>query len=237
LLGDSVVFGYGVPEESTVRSQLETRLNEMSGDRRFEVWNLGVPASDTHNQAARFRRLAPSVKPDLTVVLVLYNDLIASPTSFRISSVGTLSRSRRSAPYPDAWRPALEASAVFQLALKAYGALFSPDRPFTLDAYPEVRTNLRMIVQEQAAHGGRTIVALVPSLNVPRAEHVQLARLLHADFGDSDNGDFIDLGVVLEPLGKEAFLPGDQVHLNADAYSIVADTLLPLLRAFIAVPS
>ena len=122
VVGDSVVYAHGVAQEEGLVAQLE-RLLQSRG--HYDVWNLGVEGYNLFNENARYARFAPTLKPDLAVVVILFNDLLPRSADLRVTSVGTLAAKGRTAPYPDRWRPQLEASALFT-ALNSH--LFN-DRP------------------------------------------------------------------------------------------------------------
>lgn len=89
LVGDSIALGWGVPEERTLSSLLEARLNQNptlysahtpSGVRnRFEVINAGVGNHNTTQELAHLRKNGMSFKPDLLLLLYFIND--AEPVS------------------------------------------------------------------------------------------------------------------------------------------------------------
>lgn len=85
LLGDSVVFGQGVAEESTVAAELERALG---GD--VVVLNAGVPGYDSAAEAAVLAYLAPRLRPAEVVVGLSLNDFDTPP---RLSPLGVLARS------------------------------------------------------------------------------------------------------------------------------------------------
>ena len=76
-LGDSVVMGWGVREESTYGKQLESMLNEDgSGDLRYEVINAGVPGWNLENAFAYLQAEGLKYEPDLILLgLTLSNDI------------------------------------------------------------------------------------------------------------------------------------------------------------------
>src|SRR5205814_10044949 len=89
--------------------------------RRRWTWTPAVPANNAYNERARYARLAPLIRPDVTVVVVVFNDLEPGPDRVRITSVRSLSNPGRRAPYPDSWRPVLDRSALFQALIRFYG--------------------------------------------------------------------------------------------------------------------
>lgn len=74
-LGDSVVMGWGVREESTYGQQLESLLND-DNDLNFEVINAGVPGWSLDNALAYLQAEGLKYEPDLIVLdLTIANDI------------------------------------------------------------------------------------------------------------------------------------------------------------------
>ena len=73
-VGDSSLFGWGVPLEDSGLKVLERRLNEKSGGRRFEVINFGVPGYNTAMEAEMFIRRCLEYEPDLVLLNFNTND-------------------------------------------------------------------------------------------------------------------------------------------------------------------
>jgi lysophospholipase L1-like esterase len=69
-LGDSVAFGWGVDDEQTFLSLLESRLR---GD-GVEALNFGVPGYNTPQEVAVFRTKAASFQPDVVLLTYCMND-------------------------------------------------------------------------------------------------------------------------------------------------------------------
>ena len=94
LVGDSIALGWGVPEERTLSSLLEARLNQNptlysahtpSGVRnRFEVINAGVGNHNTTQELAHLKKNGMSFKPDLLLLLYFINH--ASPYRCRFET-------------------------------------------------------------------------------------------------------------------------------------------------------
>jgi hypothetical protein len=68
LAGDSIVYGHGVDETSTVRHHLEARLGEA-------VANLGLQGSSIHQEYQVLKRHAPRLRPRYVFVFFLANDI------------------------------------------------------------------------------------------------------------------------------------------------------------------
>lgn len=75
-LGDSMVQGYGVPQEQTMATLLETSLNEPKRERRIEVLNAGVFGYSPFLEYLYLQDIMPLVEPDLVMVgFFLGNDV------------------------------------------------------------------------------------------------------------------------------------------------------------------
>ncbi|MDG2244662.1 MAG: SGNH/GDSL hydrolase family protein [Rhodospirillaceae bacterium] len=77
MLGDSVTFGWGVPQSETVSARLETMLSR-DADQSFAVINSGVGNYNTAMEVAWFERYGLDYEPDAVVLNVFIND--AEPT-------------------------------------------------------------------------------------------------------------------------------------------------------------
>lgn len=229
VVGDSVVWGYGIPEEDSISAWLE-RLSTKSGP-GFEAWNLGVTAYNTYNEKAKFARLAPLLRPDVTIVVVLFNDLHPGAQHFRITSVRTLSDSRLRPPYPDEWRPILEKSALFHAAILAYWRAAPPQRDaFDLANLPGIIGQLDAIRTSAEEVGSALIVAAMPSAWPEAARFARLSDGLR-QFCESREVPFVDLSSIFgSPARREYLLPADPVHPTAQATRLIAEALLPIVN-------
>jgi lysophospholipase L1-like esterase len=235
VVGDSVVWGFGIPEENTVAASLE-RLAR-AGGLKLEAWNLGVEAYNTYNENGRYARLAPLVRPDVTIVVVLFNDLQAKAEHFRITSVGTLADPRLSAPYPDEWRPALEKSALFHAAIRLYWHVAPPGSgAFDLKNLPGVLRQLDEIGRTAAGVGSALVVAAMPSA-WPDPEHFAALADGLRRFCSDRNIAFVDLSTRIgRPARRDLLLPADPVHPTADGAELIAEALLPAVEQALKKP-
>jgi lysophospholipase L1-like esterase len=74
-LGDSVMFGWGVPDGADYLSVLETMIRKWSPDARWEVVNTAVPGYNTPLEVATLEEKALRFAPDLVIVGYCENDL------------------------------------------------------------------------------------------------------------------------------------------------------------------
>ncbi|HEX8010051.1 MAG TPA: GDSL-type esterase/lipase family protein [Casimicrobiaceae bacterium] len=229
VLGDSVVFGLGIPEEATLPVQLEQLADKVGVG--LEAWNLGVPANNTYNEKARYARLASLIRPDVTIVVVLFNDLEPGPAPLRVTSARTLSNVTRRAPYPDAWRPLLEQSALFHALIRIYAALRREDQALSLADLPGVLTQLEQIRATAQGVGSTLIVAAMPGRWPDPARFAGLAEGLKR-FCVERELPFVDLSSVLgNPVRSDYFLPSDSTHPTAEGSRLIAEALLPRVTA------
>jgi hypothetical protein len=73
-VGDSSLFGWGVPVEDSGLKVLERRLNEKSRARTFEVINFGVPGYNTAMESETFVQKCLEYAPDLVLLNFNTND-------------------------------------------------------------------------------------------------------------------------------------------------------------------
>lgn len=75
LVGDSFVYGVGVADDQTIPALVGRALG-------VEAINAGVPGSDLESGLSRISRLVADYRPDVIVLVLLYNDLdVAGPSS------------------------------------------------------------------------------------------------------------------------------------------------------------
>lgn len=70
VLGDSLVFGTGVPLEDTFHERLERRAARLAPGRTLRVFGAGVPGHGQVHAERMLERLAPLTRPDVVVVSV-----------------------------------------------------------------------------------------------------------------------------------------------------------------------
>lgn len=79
MLGDSITFGWGAPEDGTTSTALERRLNAATGPIRYEVINTGVGNTNTAMQVAYFINKGYRFQPDVVVLNHFINDAEETP--------------------------------------------------------------------------------------------------------------------------------------------------------------
>jgi hypothetical protein len=92
-VGDSSLFGWGVPFEDSGLKVLERRLNEKFRAPRFEVINFAVPGYNTAMEAETFVRRCLEYAPDLVLLNFNTNDYDVPNFMRRPRNLATLRRS------------------------------------------------------------------------------------------------------------------------------------------------
>ena len=75
VVGDSMTYGAGIREEWTYTAQLERAMQK---GYRIEFFNLGVNGAQSEDILKVIERMVPSLKPDLVIYGVCYNDFLPS---------------------------------------------------------------------------------------------------------------------------------------------------------------
>lgn len=73
VLGDSIVFGLGVPPAQTFAKLLESELSDRSGG--VLTFNVGAPGTAPYTQCEKLEELLPLLQPDLVLHVLYPNDL------------------------------------------------------------------------------------------------------------------------------------------------------------------
>ena len=75
VVGDSLTYGYGIPQESTFTALLNKWLSQ---DYRIEVLNLGVSGYQSEDVLHIIQKWLPQVQPNLVIYAVCLNDFLPS---------------------------------------------------------------------------------------------------------------------------------------------------------------
>ena len=92
-VGDSSLFGWGVPFEESGLKVLERRLNEQSRARKFEVIDFAVPGYNTAMEAETFVKRCLEYEPDLVLLNFNTNDYDVPNFMRRPGDLATLRKS------------------------------------------------------------------------------------------------------------------------------------------------
>jgi lysophospholipase L1-like esterase len=221
-LGDSLTFGWGVPEEESFATRLERK---MSARRKTEIMNFGVGNYNTDQEVALFLEKGLAYHPDKVVLFYFIND--AEPTPQK-SSWAFLSQSRALTFF---WSRAKTLGSRLwpgQGYAAYYSGLYADGQPgwqVTRRALLELRD---ACVKSQMELG----VVLLPELHqldpYPFAEqHQKLMSFLAANQVDA-----IDLAPLMrnERDPETLWVALDDAHPNARAHAKIAQ----LVESFVA---
>jgi hypothetical protein len=81
-IGDSMIFGLGLPDSLTIPSLLQQELNRRSPRSPVRVINAGVIGYDFQRYIYHLQRLGPMLKPGLVIIGLCYNDLLPNEDPF-----------------------------------------------------------------------------------------------------------------------------------------------------------
>ncbi|RME23372.1 MAG: SGNH/GDSL hydrolase family protein [Deltaproteobacteria bacterium] len=221
LMGDSIVFGWGVDDGGTVADGLQQALRERYGD-RIEVINAAQPGYSTVQTAWFWRTAVREYRPDLLVVFLAMHD----HNQVLISDAENL----RGARGPLSWiRIELATRSRVYQALRQWlvplhrEPFLLPDQRAGELRVPRVNDREREealdgIAADLAGWGGRLALGHMPFIGdleagraIPR-EGAEWAARYAADRGLA----IIDLRACCGPGAGDLVLPNDPGHLRAE---------------------
>jgi lysophospholipase L1-like esterase len=230
-LGDSVTFGFGVPDEATWPAQLEAVLPGV------EVVNLGEPAYAHDQMYFALRDDGMAFEPDAVILGFYDSDLGRNELTFYCSEKPRFSRTPEgwqieNLPVPLPWEVHdryLRMPLVYALPRVLFDALAEPSltEHSGAERAAEIFRRMRQIT---AQAGARFILVNLPELvastpNLPRflddycaktgAECVDTWPLFQAAVGSDDAGE----------LRKRYLRRDDPFHYSRAGYAVVAEAL------------
>ncbi len=212
-LGDSVMFGWGVPEPSTYMGRLRTALGVRFGS-GVEVLNCAVPGYNTQQQAILLARRCARFSPDLVLVGYTLND--GEP-----------------ALYQDPPQPSLlEHSRLFELFRDLWVARLRPP-----DRDQEGRERIVRGLEQLAAVARRQQIPVVFLIYPQRLR--QYDETLPERTARRLGFVMIDLYAAFDVLYRErgldgiedVYLSATDAHPNAEGHQMIASAAEPVLAA------
>ena len=214
VIGDSLTFGYGVPQEEGFVARLEElfRLEQTSADSEteIEVLNFGVSGYNPYNQLQLLESILPMYSPDLVLVQFCVNDLNDPRIHFGASTNRALGRLPRQAfPHPErqidvgAERPAWGALCDRSRLCRRILAVF-PAAPADGEAAAEYRGAFELRVGPEFSREFAWLAGIYKEMN-------EQARDAGANFGvlvfphlfQLQSPEMPDIGISLRTLGVE----------------------------------
>jgi lysophospholipase L1-like esterase len=221
VLGDSLTFGWGVPQAQTFENLMEGAINRR---RPAEILNFGIGNYNTSQETALFVDRGLKYAPDKVVLFYFIND--AEPTP-RASRWSVLARSEFLSFFWSRMRRLAGLASATGGYRDYYSSLYAAGARGWLDAQAAL---LRL----QAACRERSIalqVVLLPELHQLRpypfaTEHAAVSAFLQAHGIDHlDLAPFFDRAV--DP--SRLWVAPDDAHPNAAGHRLIAEYTLPFV--------
>jgi lysophospholipase L1-like esterase len=220
-LGDSLTFGWGVPEGQTFADQLERILAVQcpgQGGRRATVLNAGIGNSNTSMEVARYRTLLRGLHPQWLILGYFINDAEPDP----VPSHNLLIRSSALAGL---FSTRLLESRELKLRdyHRYYSGLYEEGRP----GWERTQAALRELGETLRADGTPGTLILLPELHEPRGfgrfapVYAKVAAL-----GRAAGFEVIDpSGAFPSGPGNAFWVSRDDAHPDGEAQAIFAQAL------------
>lgn len=214
VVGDSVTFGWGVPQDQTYPRQLEAMLNvrrPLGEGIAFEVINFGVGNYAIGDVAAMLEHKALAYDPDLVIYGAFINDAelpaVTSETPvlrhslFAVWLWGRLDTLWRQWGWREDFRT-------------YYNGLYRVDGP----GRPRVFAALRRMAAACDERRIPLVVAMLPELHEQSDQFFGPVRAFYREVSTAAGADFVDLNGALPGEGRRRFwVSADDAHPNAEA--------------------
>jgi lysophospholipase L1-like esterase len=259
LLGDSIVFGYGVPENDILSSRMEEELNAKHVEAR--VVNSGVPSYNTEQEVAFLRSEGEKYAADWVILGFCWNDL-SKKTGVTVDGNGMLVS--EGATEPGRLQKLMESQGGYSLrntlkmsrllyavslGLGSLGRNEATDRATALrseilegrmtetvsDGWSRVENSLELLEKDSRMHRFKILVVAFPMLpslesSYPQSSYPARLSTICAKLGL----DLLDLEPVFRKhyRGRESlFLPYDPDHPNTPGHALAAAAIVEWIAA------
>jgi lysophospholipase L1-like esterase len=230
MLGDSVLFGWGVPFEKTIAQRLEAKLQARMRDRRIEVVNAGVGNYNTEMEVRQFLGKADQLTPDIVILNFFINDVEPTPS---YDGSGLVGHSYAVVYFGGLW------DSLSRLALgradwrKYYSSLYEPGNAPALQRAADA---IRALAAYGLSRQVRIVVASYPELRETDPYPFEIARRWIAGIAKSLDLDYVDLlDSVRRQPPESLWVTKPDPHPNALAAELfataIADHLLSTLSS------
>jgi len=220
-LGDSLTFGWGVPEGRTFADDLERILARQCADRggpRSTVLNAGIGNSNTAMEAARYRTLLRPLHPRWLILGYFINDAELDPVPssnflIRASALAALVSTR----LLESEHPSLRDYRRY------YSSLYEEGKP----GWERAKAALRELGTTLRRDGTPGTLLLLPELHEPhRFGSFAFAYQRVAALGRAAGFEIVDPSDAFPPgPGNSFWVSRDDAHPNAAAQTIFAQAL------------
>lgn len=212
-IGDSILWGWGVSVEQGCFDRIAAGLDRDVG-RRVEAFNLAVPTYNTLQEAALFKRVGASLRPDVVVLAFTLND--GAPPAFGM----------RLQP-PPAWQH----SALLSLVHEGLGQSAGAELGISDEGWLRVAAGFAKLRAETRAIGADVLMFVFPQ-KVDGVAPVMPQRLARA-YGFH----YVDLYPPFDRYYAEHGLQGlqglglahDDGHPIPEGHRLIAEVVRPAL--------
>jgi lysophospholipase L1-like esterase len=219
VLGDSLVFGWGVPMEQTIPYLLETKLN--AHGKRCEVINLGVGNYNTTMEVELFKEKGLPLKPDAVILIFFVNDTEPVPGE----NAWKYAFKQRSFLYAVLFDAYLRLHPHWNTRfnwLDYYSSLYHPNAP----ALGKNREALRELVRICRERHIAVYTVSYPELHQLEDYPLNAATEYIAGFAKEAGLPFLDLLPVFTPHRPESlWVSPEDAHGNAKASTLAAEAI------------
>ena len=239
VLGDSVTFGSGVPEEQSFSRRLESTLRQQLAC-PVEVVNAGVSGYGTVEEADYFTHEGLEVEPDVVLIYYVENDNVSvthfegAVASFLKDQVVYRSNLVNAVLY--AWR-----LSRWKWQARAAGgdrAAYAAEQQ-AWDSRPGTAASLAAlheIASVAQSHGMRVILANYPNSLHDRSLDTVRDELLR-NAAAAGGMTLVDVAPALIPYrDRDIAVSKTDLHPNGFAHGLIAEALLPAVRDALACP-
>ena len=238
-LGDSIVYGWGVPHEQGFPAILERLLNQgASQEGRWRVINAGIPGDTVLMGCARYARDVTPFAPHVVIFCFGLNDAALRRTRFDAQ------RERLWQAQRCPWmRLRVIGECLLSRALREKGGAFGEhDDALRREPRPRVRPKLfvaafRELVRRARREGAKAY--LLPMRPAPDQRLSPQQRGAYARYNEliqevarREGAELVDgRGLKLPPFAPETMLAEDGIHLTASGQEWLAMSLYLHLSA------
>jgi len=243
MLGDSVAFGAGCPQEADFESLLEQGM-AVDGY-NVEVLNLGVPGYNVVMEAGYLAYKGLALKPDLVLVVIGPNDLTETPVVLfeknRMRLLFRIDVARDGIPWSFSLPFGIDRWLMVNSALAR--------RLFRLFASPGTRMYKRleeenkqaMIKIDRLAHGvgARVVFILMPEMRELNPYPLQDTHDRMMEYLTKNGESTIDLLPLIRKVAGHTWKdlrlsPNDTIHPNIKGHKLVAGILKGPIEGIVA---
>jgi lysophospholipase L1-like esterase len=227
ILGDSMTFGWGTPQDKTYPELLEKMLSTIKSDstKQIEVINAGVGNYNTVQEVAHFKNRGIQFNPDMVILGFYLNDAEVTPKP----TEGFLKENSYlyvlSASVWDAFLRTVKIKKNFE---EYYLTLYSDQNP----GWQECKKALHELIVICESEQIQLIIVIIPELHQPNENYrFEKVHKFIRDIGKSNQVPVIDLLPEFQNSQPESLWvsPADP-HPSILAHKIIANGIFKYFR-------